>query len=258
MGNVSFNQYKKDQREWAIIRLFRSSFTAFPIGELEKCECPDFILSTGRKKIGIELTELKYEREDRDFNLRAHEDFLTDIMNGAKQIVEKVCDQVLVVDVHFTNELGPSVSVPKEKASQLMRLAFTEAISKIVLDNIPMSTGKEYIIDRSSKYGDTNLPSKIEMIRIKNMTGRYDEGLWYAGISTKVKPMSVSSVCGRINDKDAKISHYAPLDEQWLIIVQNSFLMSSLYNPEDVRTALNHYFQSNFERIFVFERSADF
>ena len=71
MGNVSFNQYKKDQREWAIIRLFRSSLTAFPIGELEKCECPDFILSTGRKKIGIELTELKYEREDRDFNLRA-------------------------------------------------------------------------------------------------------------------------------------------------------------------------------------------
>ena len=131
MGNVSFNQYKKDQREWAIIRLFRSSFTAFPLGELEKCECPDFILSAGSKKIGIELTELKYEREDRDFNLRAHEDFLTDIMNGAKQIVEKVCDQVLVVDVHFTNELGPSVSVPKEKASQLMRLAFTEAISKI-------------------------------------------------------------------------------------------------------------------------------
>lgn len=255
MGNVSFNQYKKDQREWAIIRLFRSSFTAFPIGDLEKCECPDFILSTSRKKIGIELTELKYEREDRDFNLRAHEDFLTDIMNGAKQIVEKVCDQVLVVDVHFTNELGPSVSVPKEKASQLMRLAFTEAISKIVLDNIPMSTGKEYIIDRSSKYGDTNLPSKIEMIRIKNMTGRYDEGLWYAGISTKVKPMSVSSVCGRINDKDAKISHYAPLDEQWLIIVQNSFLMSSLYNPDDVRTALNHRYQSKFDRIFVFERS---
>ena len=67
--------------------------------------------------------------------------------------------------------------------------------------------------------------------------------------------MSVASVCGRINDKDEKIVHYAPLDEQWLIIVQNSFLMSSLYNPDDVKTALNHKYRSRFDRIFVFERS---
>lgn len=254
-SQISHNQQKKDQREWAILRLFRSSFTSFPIGKVNKSECPDFILLTnGGRKIGIELTELKYERDDLEFNLRAHEDFLTDIMHGAQQIVEKETSQKLIVDVHFKDELGPSISVPRDRRSMLLSEGFTESIAKIVLDNIPNSTGKEYLIDRTSKYGDLNLPSKIEEIRVRNMTGRYEEGLWYAGISTKIKPMSIESITDRIKDKDEKIVHYEPSDENWLLIIQNSFLMSSRYNSRDVQFALSHTYDSKFDRIFVFER----
>ena len=76
-AEISHNQEKKDKREWAIIQMFRSSCPTFPIGELRKSESPDFLLQTDQRLYGIELTELKYERQDKEFNLRAHEDFLS-------------------------------------------------------------------------------------------------------------------------------------------------------------------------------------
>mgnify|MGYP003370744811 FL=1 len=112
-------------------------------------------------------------------------------------------------------------------------------------------------MDRSSKYGFHNLPQKIECINIKNVTGRWYDGLWYAAISTKVKPLSVASVSQRLIAKECKLKKYNPTcDEQWLIIIQNSFLMSSSYNPLTASEALAHTYKSTFDKVFVFERSA--
>lgn len=255
-NEVSYNQEKKDKREWAIMRLFQSNFPAFPIGRLEKSERPDFLLYAKKKLIGIELTELKYERKDLEFNLRAHEDYLSEIMSGAQEIFERQSDQILVVDVHFKNELGPSVAMPRDQKSCLIKQGFIERIARIVMDNVPESTGTKYVIDRMSKYGDLNLPSKIEEIHVQNVTGRMTEGLWYAGISTKVKPLSVQSVSQRIEAKNEKLRCYNPeCTEDWLIIIQNSFLMSSFYDPNTAREALQHRYYSEFDRVFVFERS---
>jgi hypothetical protein len=250
------NQEKKDKREWAVMQLFRSSYPAFPLGRLEKSECPDFLLYAHNDLIGIELTELKYEREDKDFNLRAHEDFLSDIMVDAQTIVESASNLKLIVDVHFTNELGPALSLGKDCSTLLLRQAFTEVIANIVMENTPEATGIRYIIDRTSKYGYHHLPAKIESISIRNMTGRFKEGLWYAGISTKVKPLSIASISQRLVVKNQKLKGYnSTCNEFWLIIIQNSFLMSSSYEPLTAREALRHYYQSDFDKVFVFERS---
>ena len=81
------NQEKKDKREWGVIKMFRSCYSSFPIGELSKSESPDFLLQNEGRLIGIELTELKYERADKEFNLRAHEDFLSSLMEEAQKII---------------------------------------------------------------------------------------------------------------------------------------------------------------------------
>lgn len=82
------------------------------------------------------------------------------------------------------------------------------------------------------------------------------EPLWYASMSTHVKPLSIESVSQRIKDKDLKMSHYDNrLDEQWLLIIQNSFLMSKAYDPVDARRALQHRYRTRFDKVFVFERS---
>jgi hypothetical protein len=238
------------------MQLFRSIYQAFPLGKMEKSESPDFLLYTNSALIGIELTELKYEREDKKFNLRAHEDFLTEIMVDAQAIVESESELKLIVDVHFTNELGPALSLGKDCSTMLLRQAFTEAIARIVKENIPEATGIKYVIDRSSKYGYQQLPAKIESVSIQNVTGRFKEGLWYAGISTKVKPLSIASISQRLVAKNEKLKRYNPAcNEFWLIIVQNSFLMASSYEPMTAREALRHYYQSDFDKVFVFERS---
>ena len=255
---LNYNQEKKDRREWAIMQIFRSSYQAFPLGKIEKSERPDFLIHNAKKGlIGIELTELKYEREDKKFNLRAHEDFLTEVMEGAQAIFEAKCDFKLVVDVHFATELGPELSMSFcEKDNTLMKQGLIEVIAKIVIDNTPEATGVKYKIDRTSKYGDMNLPTKIESIYIHNATGRLEEGLWYAGISTKVKPLSIASISQRLMAKNLKLPFYNhACKETWLVIIQNSFLMSSSYDPHTAREALKHSYKSDFDRVFVFERS---
>lgn len=253
----SSNQQKRDRREWTIINLFASSYNSFPIGCLEKSERPDFILTTERKRIGIELTELKYERNDTEFNLRAHEDFLSRIMDEALSIYSADNELVLVVDVRFSDSIAPMVAMEQGAGeAELIRRGLSESIAHIVIDNLPEATGKHYRVDRTSKYGDTNLPRMIESVDIANVTGRMDEPLWYAGISTRIKPVSVESIAQRIKDKDNKLKGYNhACDEQWLIIIQNSFLMSSRYDPEAARHALRHRYPSDFNRVFLFERS---
>lgn len=253
------NQSKKDKKEWTIMKLFMESFSQFPLGNVLKSERPDFIVETLKgKKIGIELTELKYERKDTEFNMRAHEDFLSHIMNKAEEIFSKLSNQTLVVDVHFTDAIAPEIVMqPKADNAQLISLGLAETIARIVNDNLPESTGKHYIVNRQSKYGDINLPSAIESMHITNVSGRMEEPLWYASISTRVKPLSVDSIVQRIEDKDNKLLNYdKSCDQQWLLIVQNSFLMSSQYDPIAVQRALKHRYRSLFDRIFVIERSA--
>lgn len=258
----SANQYKRDKREWTIISLFRQNYAHFPIGDLHKSECPDFILETtsraGRnRKIGIELTELKYERADQRFNMRAHEDYLSRIMDAALSFFRKSHDLILNVDVHFSDSLSPLIlSSPEDSEADLLSTALAETIAQIVIDNLPDATGKRYEVDRRYKYGDINLPQHIESISITNVTGRQEEPLWYASMSTHVKPISVASIAQRIKDKDAKMTHYDPTcDELWLVIIQNSFLMSRTYDPVAARHALKHRYPTRFNRVFIFERS---
>lgn len=255
--NVNVNQSKKDRREWTIMNLFAESCSCFPIGKVEKSECPDFIVTTEQKRVGIELTELKYERRDKEFNMRAHEDYLSGIMLRAQTIYDKKHELVLVVDVHFSDNIAPEIVMsPDSDDADLLRVGLSESIAKIVEDNLPEATGKKYIVDRMSKYGDINLPKVIEAVHITNVTGRMSDALWYASISTRVKPLSVESIAQRIDDKNHKMLKYDnTCDEQWLLIIQNSFLMSSQYDPVMVKRALKHRYSSRFKRIFVFERS---
>jgi len=253
------NQNKKDKREWTIMNLFMENFSQFPIGNIKKSERPDFIVETLKgKRIGIELTELKYERNDTEFNMRAHEDFLSQIMHKAELKFGQNNKMTLVVDVHFADTISPSlVQQPTEENAQLIADGLAESIARIITDNMPEATGKYYIVDRTSKYGDMNLPTMIESIHITNVMGRMEEALWYASISTRVKPLTVDSVVQRIADKDYKLQGYdKTCDQQWLVIIQNSFLMSSKYDPIAVQRALRHRYRSLFNRIFVFERSS--
>ncbi len=262
MSDTNTNQQKKDRREWTVMNLFIQNYISFPIGNVEKSECPDFIVSTKNKngktkRIGIELTELKYERNDTKFNMRAHEDFLTRIMDDAESFFRARHNAILNVDVHFSDNISPLIL--RENADDqaaILRQALSETVARIVEDNLPECTGKKYKVDRSYKYGDINLPQHIDSMTITNVSGRQDEPLWYASMSTHVKPLSIESISQRIKDKDEKLKHYEnDLDEQWLLIIQNSFLMSKAYNPAEALRALQHKYRTNFNKIFVFERS---
>lgn len=254
---VNHNQDKKDRREWNIMKLFSQGCPMFPIGDVKKSERPDFLVKTASKLIGIELTELKYERRDREFNMRAHEDFLEEIMTASQSLFELQSKLTLIVDVHFNDNIGPAVNMDNScHDAMLFKQGISETIAKIVSENIPESTGICFEIDRRYKYGYENLPTMIDSVRVTNVMGRLPESLWYAGISTRVKPLSVESISQRIKAKDKKLESYnANCTDNWLVIIQNSFLMSSKFDPLAAARALKHRYKTKFDRVFVFERA---
>ncbi|MCQ2202500.1 MAG: hypothetical protein MJZ27_10490 [Bacteroidales bacterium] len=262
-SSCSKNVQKKDRREWTIMNLFAQVYRNFPSrGEISKSERPDFIVTTPKGRIGVELTELKYERLDSEFNMRAHEDFLNQMMHTAYDKYKSFDVDIecpLVVDVQFSEKISPLIATNDTKEAEkanLLREGLAEKIAQIVIDNMPMATGKQYVIDRTSKYGDLHLPVLVERILVTNVSGLLKEHLWYASISTKVKPLSIESVSQRIKDKDKKLEGYdKDCIEQWLLIVQNSFLMSAHYDPVAAARALRHKYPSKFNRVLVFERS---
>lgn len=262
-SSSSKNVQKKDRREWTIMNLFAQVYRNFPSrGEISKSERPDFIVTTPKGRIGVELTELKYERLDSEFNMRAHEDFLNQMMHTAYDKYKSFDVDIecpLVVDVQFSEKISPLIATNDTKEAEkanLLREGLAEKIAQIVIDNMPMATGKQYVIDRTSKYGDLHLPVLVERILVTNVSGLLKEHLWYASISTKVKPLSIESVSQRIKDKDKKLEGYdKDCIEQWLLIVQNSFLMSAHYDPVAAARALRHKYPSKFNRVLVFERS---
>lgn len=262
-SSSSTNAQKKDRREWTIMNLFAQVYRNFPSrGEISKSERPDFIVTTPKGRVGIELTELKYERLDSEFNMRAHEDFLNQMMNTAYEKYKSFdvdIEYPLVVDVQFSEKISPLIATSDTKEAEkanLLREGLAEEIAQIVADNTPMATSKQYVVDRTSKYGDLHLPVLVERILVTNVSGVLKEHLWYASISTKVKPLSIESVAQRIKDKDKKLEGYdKDCIEQWLLIVQNSFLMSAHYDPVAAERALRHKYPSKFDRVLVFERS---
>ncbi len=261
--SLSSNAQKKERKEWTVMNLFVQAYRNFPtIADIKKSERPDFIVDTPKKRIGVEVTELKYDRDDSEFNMRAHEDFLNQLMDIALEKYQRaVQDSMLplVVDVQFSDRISPLVATANNKEAEkadLIRMGLAEEIAVIVADNMPMATGKQYIVDRTSKYGDQRLPMLVERILITNVSGLLKDHLWFASISTRVKPLSIESVVQRIKDKDQKLSGYATdCDEQWLLIVQNSFLMSAHYDPVAANKALRHRYPTRFDRVLVFERS---
>lgn len=262
-STLSTNAQKKDKREWTVMNLFVQSYRNFPtIAEISKSERPDFIVDTPKGRIGVEVTELKYDRDDHEFNMRAHEDYLNQLMISAQEkymVADKDSELPLVVDVQFSERISPLVAPCDHKETdraELMPLGLAEEIAAIVADNLPMATGKQYVVDRTSKYGDLHLPMLVERILITNVSGVLKDHLWYASISTRVKPLSIESVSQRIKDKDKKLEGYATdCKEQWLLIVQNSFLMSAHYDPIAADRALRHKYPTRFDKVLVFERS---
>ena len=82
--DVNYNQKEKRNREWAIVSSFAPPIHCSQ-SENSKVRCPDFLLYARNELVGIELTELMYDRYDSKFNLRAHEK-LAGVHHGCRPI----------------------------------------------------------------------------------------------------------------------------------------------------------------------------
>ena len=148
-------------------------------------------------------------------------------MNAARQVVRR-----MLAGRGF-REKGPvSVYAPANIALVKYWGKRDEALNLPVTGSLSISLGP--------------LGSHVELARGADAA----DAVWLNG-----KPLSVESVTQRIASKNSKLEHYNhSCKKTWLIIIQNSFLMSSQYDAQSAYRALHHHYVSLFDKVFVFER----
>lgn len=227
------------------------------LGEYPKAEVctqkppdPDFFAKTEDGLIGIEHTSLVRSKDERGVDLALHYSVAKEIVNCAWQEFQKKYDLDLFVGISFCCDYGISrgehpVWLHKGDIDDLKK-EIVDAVS----ENIPEKS-KSTFVRKYDDEGSQILSKKLEYIFINNINGRY-KSAWSAEKATivpRLNPKNINSILAKKNSKPSNyLKNYSQI---WLVIVEHSFQIETLFNFED-NDLLKSKFSSSFDRIFIY------
>src|SRR5574337_162758 len=195
---------------------FLGCFPDAPVGYIKKTTHPDFVISTGERVIGIELTQLYKITENSDHQPRAIEAFRERIVRLAKDIYISGNNISLDVGVLFS---GKALTDAQVTARNLVTV-----IKKL-------ASGSEAW--RVATHDEINMPEEFSIIRIIKRPS-HDGCLWTVSQSGWLPDLNESAVQTTISKKNEKIREYRKcVDEIWLLLVMDQIYLSSSFNVPD-------------------------
>lgn len=232
---------KKDKELYHLIQ-FKEVFINFPEGEIRECECPDFIVDNGRRKVGIEVTKLFKSGSPDEPPMQAVESTCRKIAESASRICEQRQIPPLTVSLHF---------VHKPEILSIRRDELSNKIADFVCSNIPKPDSYHSF---DHLYGNRILPEHIHAITIGRFSvlTRHHFNVPTAG---RVQKEFASDLQRIIDSKNRKRLRYTDdCDEHWLLIVSEGSSPSSFFECNG--ETQNAIFKSNFNRSFFMEAFA--
>ena len=232
----------KKQLEIVLVNYFREKWSAFPKGNLEPAESPDFILSLkNHQKIGIELTRLNPVNsnvpDEKQLEIIGEIEHLIEI---ARNIFENELPYKLFVKFLFSDE----VLIGSER--QMTVAVQTASVIRKALKNKKQGSFFQILLQ------SRELPPGISEILIVGHPV-LEISLWersnYLGISNNV----VDDIKKSIHKKDEKLKLYQKqrLNYYWLLITTDRLRGVKNFNlPEKI---INHRFYSHFQHVFLFD-----
>lgn len=212
---------------------FLEIFPAAPVGRVEKSVHPDFVVTTSKGVIGIELTQLHQVERNRNFQPREIDAFKDKIVGLAKDIYSSCNAIPLEVGVHFSGTPLSNVEITARKlVGVIQELASGNEVSRVVT------------------HDDIDMPQEFSVIRIIKRPS-YANCLWSVSSARWLPVLDVSQIQTRIAQKNEKIGKYKEsADELWLLLVIDQEYLSSFFEVRD--SMLAHTYNSAFSKTILF------
>lgn len=206
------------------------------IEKYEKGESPDYILYTGTKKIGLELTTLVLNKSDKKIPLASIRDAQNKCLKKATQTAKQNGLETVEVQAQFRSDHAP---IDINKAAEELVEFVEKEIPKID------ATKSHHCYESGLKY------FKWIIIRLGTINGHK----WLPHHRFKrihlnwVRINPINEIQSRVDEKQSKIPEYLKkCDECWLLIGVDEWTA-----PEavDITKGLeNHIFSGDFKRLF--------
>lgn len=211
---------------------FLELFPAAPVGHVEKSIHPDFVVTTSKGGIGIELTQLYHVESNRNFKPREIEAFKDKIVGMAKDIYRSGNGLPLEVGVHFS---GTALTDAKTTARNLVGVIQE------------LASGDE--IWRVVTHDDTDIPQEFSVIRIIKRPS-WTNCVWSVSSTRWLPDLDVSAIQTVISKKNKKIGKYQKsVDVIWLLLVIDQEYLSSFFEVRD--SVLAHTYDSAFSKTIL-------
>ncbi|MBI2968626.1 MAG: hypothetical protein HYY40_12570 [Bacteroidetes bacterium] len=228
------NTINQKETEKNYLDKFKKLFPNFPLGKihclLQHEEPPD--LEVGN--IGIEVTELHLQ------NFKKIEEFQNELREDMQIKYDLICSIPLYVAIEFREGL----QLKNEE-----KRGFIEKTAELVSNEVQQKNikiGEEIKIETHD--------SRIEFITI-TYYGKIKKSNWECGMGMLVPNPCLDEIKKIIEKKNNRVGKYKRnYDEKWLLIVETGE-PSSIY--DDYSDICNYQYESNFDRIFVFQNIHD-
>lgn len=232
------NMNKKDRERYQL-EMFKAKFSGFPTGTIVPSEEPDFLIEDGERIIGVELTEFYRGTPTNQMPRQASESLKNQIVERARAMFEGNGGPFLIVYVYF----GFHLELRKNRVTEL-----ASKLAKIVSDN-PVNIGETIVLE--NQWDDLNyFPEEfisIDILRPFEIT----QPLWAVPDADVIPKFSIDTIQQVIDKKNVLTPAYRKrTQELWLLII-HGFTLS--YTFEDEREVLGHNYNSDFDRVFLFD-----
>lgn len=233
---------KKDVERWQLEQ-FSSLFPGFPRGSISDSEEPDFIVDTGDRKIGIELTDLYWQPLPNQAPRQSQESLWYRIVKAAERIYSESALAPLQVSVHFNRQYSL-------RKSDVARLA--KAIAAVVVRNAP-PPGKNSSEDYDWENRDY-FPEEVITINVWNIE-RVRESFFNSPSAAFIPTLRSDDILRAMSLKESKVDRYRTrCDEVWLLVNCDGGQLSTLFEHDEA--VIQKTYSSRFDRVFLMRHLA--
>ncbi|CAL2104467.1 conserved protein of unknown function [Tenacibaculum sp. 190130A14a] len=226
----------KREREEFIFEKFKNSYKHFPLGKIDKehKDMPDFMLYSEGKKIGIEVTEVYQDSNDKYSRLKQK--------FSDRQCFTELLIQELQELVNFKFELSILFN-EHEYIKKSERSNISEILCELVREEFIKLENKNEIVCKDQMM----LPEQIVSIQILRFD-ELDESFYNNSEGGSIGALKDPHIESILLKKEKALLKYIDCDEQWLLISQGNGFAGYF-----VGTDIKPSFESNFDKVFLFK-----
>ena len=231
------DQRKKEEERFFVERFLRGAGLEFAAEDHER---PDFVLSHGEFRVGLEVTRIFHRARPESMPRQAVETLRDRVIREARQSYVAAGRPPVLVSVLFNSSAGFGKSDVSRLASKLFEL---------VLRNFPEADSRT-----EEEYDWLNrdwFPEEFLHVSVSRFSFLM-ESYWSSPDAEYAPNCSTDSIQERISEEASKFSAYASaFPECWLLVVADDFRLSGSFQfPQET---LEHVYSSPFSQAYLLE-----